>query len=53
MTSRKLFGIAGLALLTGAAAGCASAPDGPLAVKADQPFVKAGHIEMQLDGGNY
>jgi hypothetical protein len=44
----------GLVILiaTGLAA-CSSGPDQPLAVKAEKPFVAAGDIEMQLEGGDY
>lgn len=36
-----------------ALAGCSAGPNQPLALKTEKPFVSAGHIEMQLDGGNY
>jgi len=34
-------------------ASCSSRPDQPLAVKVEKPFVAAGSIEMQLEGGDY
>lgn len=34
-------------------ASCSSTPDAPQVVKTEKPFVSAGSIEMQLDGGNY
>jgi len=40
-------------LLVACVAGCSSGPNEPLALKAEKPFVSSGHIEMQLDGGNY
>ncbi len=42
------------AILTAAClAACSSGPNQPLALKTEKPFVSAGHIEMQLEGGNY
>lgn len=32
---------------------CGVVPDQPMALKTEKPFVAAGSIEMQLDGGNY
>jgi hypothetical protein len=32
---------------------CSPVPDQPPVVKADKPFVSAGNIEMQMDGGDY
>src|SRR5215471_10576460 len=36
-----------------ALASCSSRSEGPPVVKVDKPFVAAGSIEMQLDGGDY
>ena len=44
----------GAAVLVGVAlTGCSSGTNQPLALKTEEPFVSAGHIEMHLDGGNY
>ncbi|HEY1241765.1 MAG TPA: hypothetical protein VGF16_14475 [Bryobacteraceae bacterium] len=46
----------GAVILAGAClVGCSGSggPSEPLALKTEKPFASAGHIEMQLEGGNY
>jgi hypothetical protein len=55
MKTRINFVILVFAILVaaGICSSCSTAPDAPLALKAEKPFASAGSVEMQLDAGNY